>query len=151
LSERMCSGIPRTNITSAKVSITCKLPKRRATRNAKHTRVYSSSGQGGGAGSGQRLHLGPQSREHLRDRTLRRGQELSRLSPGTESLSRRLLGSLSSRRCLTAGPRLGPSRWQLAPPPGSTQSHRGSGHPYAACAKDLYSSSDCRGSNTQSV
>jgi hypothetical protein len=27
----MCSGIPRTNITSAKVSITCKLPKRRAT------------------------------------------------------------------------------------------------------------------------
>jgi hypothetical protein len=31
----MCSGIPRTNITSANVSITCKLPKRRATRNAK--------------------------------------------------------------------------------------------------------------------
>jgi hypothetical protein len=38
----MCSGIPRTNITSANVSITCKLPKRRATRNAKHSRVYSS-------------------------------------------------------------------------------------------------------------
>jgi hypothetical protein len=42
LSERMCSGIPRSNITSAKVSITCKLPKRRATRNAKHSLVYSS-------------------------------------------------------------------------------------------------------------
>jgi len=37
----MCSGIPRTSITSAKVSITCKLPSRRATRNAKHSRVYS--------------------------------------------------------------------------------------------------------------
>src|SRR5450755_446770 len=42
LSERICSGIPRTNITSASVSITRKLPKRRATRNAKHSRVYSS-------------------------------------------------------------------------------------------------------------
>jgi FG-GAP repeat len=35
-------GIPRTNITSANVSITCKLPKRRATRSAKHSRLYSS-------------------------------------------------------------------------------------------------------------
>src|ERR1700677_1449028 len=86
------------------------------------------TGQVGGAGSGQRLHLGPQSPEHLRDRTLRCGQELSGLSPGTESLSRRLLGSLSSPRCLTAGPRLVPSRWQVSPSPGSTQSHRGSGH-----------------------
>src|SRR5216684_7124913 len=34
------------------------------------------TGQVGGAGSGQRLRLGPQSRKHLRDRTLRRGQEL---------------------------------------------------------------------------
>jgi hypothetical protein len=42
LSERMCSGIPRINITSANASITCMLPNRRATRNAKHSRVYSS-------------------------------------------------------------------------------------------------------------
>ena len=82
-------------------------------------------GQVGGARSGKRLHLGPQSREHLRDRTLRGGQELSRLSSSTESLSRWPLGSLSSRCCLTAGPRLGPSRWHLAPSLGSTQSHRG--------------------------
>src|SRR5208283_4216968 len=59
-------------------------------------------GQDGDACSGKRLSLGPQSREHLRDRTLRRGQELSRLGAGTESLSRRPLGSLSSRRCLAA-------------------------------------------------
>jgi len=39
---RIPKGIPRTNITSANVSITCKLPKRRATRSAKHSRVYSS-------------------------------------------------------------------------------------------------------------
>src|SRR6266567_1195006 len=58
------------------------------------------TGQVGGAGSGQRLCLGPQSREHLCDRTLRRGQELCRLGPGTESLSRWPLRSLSSRRCL---------------------------------------------------
>src|SRR6266481_3467096 len=49
------------------------------------------TGQVGGACSGQRLILGSQSREHLRDRTMRRGQELSRLSAGTESLSRRPL------------------------------------------------------------
>ncbi len=42
----------------------------------------------------QRLCLGPQSREHLRARTDRRGQELCRLRPGAESLPRRLLGSL---------------------------------------------------------
>src|ERR1700730_15671542 len=38
------------------------------------------TGQVGGACFSERLLLGPQSREHLRDRTLRRGQELSRLS-----------------------------------------------------------------------
>ena len=71
---------------------------------------------------------GPQSREHLRDRTLRRGQELSRLSAGTESLSRRPLRSLSSRRCLAAGPGPGPSRREFTTVPGTTQSHRCLGH-----------------------
>src|SRR5712672_872207 len=41
---------------------------------------HTWTGQIGGARSGQRLRLGPQSREHFRDWTLRRGQELSRLS-----------------------------------------------------------------------
>src|SRR6266853_3084132 len=82
------------------------------------------TGQVGGACSGQRLRLGPQSREHLRDRTLRRRQELSRLSAGTESLSRRPLRSLSSRRCLAAGPGPGPSRREFTTVPGTTQSHR---------------------------
>jgi hypothetical protein len=42
LSEPMCFGTPRTNLTSANTSITWILPNRRATRNAKHSRVYSS-------------------------------------------------------------------------------------------------------------
>src|SRR5215470_13711884 len=43
LSERMCSGTPRCFITSAKLSITSYLPKRRATRIARHSRLNSSS------------------------------------------------------------------------------------------------------------
>ena len=39
LSERMYSGIP---FTSASVSSTSALPRRRATRIARHSRVYSS-------------------------------------------------------------------------------------------------------------
>jgi len=42
LSERKYSGIPRTTITSASVSITSLLPSLRATRIARHSRVYSS-------------------------------------------------------------------------------------------------------------
>jgi IstB-like ATP binding protein len=51
-------------------------------------------GQDGNASSGKRLCLGPQSRKHFRVGTDRRGQELYRIGPGPESLSRRLLGSL---------------------------------------------------------
>jgi len=36
--------------------------------------------------------------------------------------------SLSAGRCFTSGSRPGPSRRQLAPPPGTTESHRCSGH-----------------------
>src|SRR5262249_55130870 len=43
LSERRCSGTPRCFITSAKLSITSYLPKRRATRIARHSRLNSSS------------------------------------------------------------------------------------------------------------
>src|SRR5271166_1341080 len=48
-------------------------------------------GQDGNASSGKRLGLGPQPREHFRVGSDRRGQELHRIGPGTESLSRRLL------------------------------------------------------------
>jgi hypothetical protein len=44
-------------------------------------------GQDGDACSSQRLCLGPQSREHFRAGSVRRGQELSRFGPGAESLS----------------------------------------------------------------
>src|SRR5664279_2205284 len=54
-------------------------------------------GQDGGACSGERLGLGPQPREHFRVGSDRRGQELYRVGLGTESLSRRLLGSLFAR------------------------------------------------------
>src|SRR5271155_1400802 len=42
LSERMCSGIPRNSITSARASITSYLPSLLATRIARPSRVYSS-------------------------------------------------------------------------------------------------------------
>src|ERR1700693_297428 len=42
----------------------------------------------------------PQSREHFRVGSDRRGQELYRIGPGTESLSRRLLGSLFAAAAL---------------------------------------------------
>src|SRR5271157_5885141 len=85
-------------------------------------------GQDGGACSGKRLSLGPQSREHFRVGSDRRGQELHRIGPGTESLSRRLLGSLFAGCRLAA--RTGPdtSRWKLASLPGSTGPYRCSGH-----------------------
>src|SRR5208282_2354271 len=51
-------------------------------------------GQDGGACSGKRLVLGPQPRKHFRVGSDRRGQELHRIGPGAESLSRRLLSSL---------------------------------------------------------
>src|SRR6266536_1741518 len=44
-------------------------------------------GEDGDASSGKRLRLGSQSREHLRDRTLWRGQKLPRLGAGAESMS----------------------------------------------------------------
>src|ERR1700691_148763 len=44
------------------------------------------TGQVGAARSGQRFDLGAQSRERLRDRTLRRGQELSCLRDGYSAL-----------------------------------------------------------------
>lgn len=40
---------------------------------------------------GQRLRLGPQPREHFRDRVVRRGQELFGLGAGAESMPRWLL------------------------------------------------------------
>src|SRR5271166_192149 len=51
-------------------------------------------GQDGNACSGKRLGLGPQPRKHFRVGSDRRGQELHRVGPCAESLSRRLLGSL---------------------------------------------------------
>ena len=42
LSERTWSGVPRVTMTSASTSITSSLPSRRATRIARHSRVYSS-------------------------------------------------------------------------------------------------------------
>src|ERR1019366_2041305 len=63
-------------------------------------------GQDGGACSGKRLGLGPQSREHFRVGSDRRGQELYRIGPGAESLSRWLLGSLFAGCSLA--PRTGP-------------------------------------------
>src|SRR5207245_10885924 len=56
-------------------------------------------GEDGDASTGKRLRLGSQSREPLRDRTLWRGQKLPRIGAGAESMSRRVLGTLSSRRC----------------------------------------------------
>src|SRR6266545_4498993 len=44
-------------------------------------------GEDGDASNGQRLRLGPQSREHLRNRTVRRGQELPGIGTGPESVS----------------------------------------------------------------
>src|ERR1017187_7370869 len=85
-------------------------------------------GQDGGACSGKRLRLGPQSREHFRVGSDRRGQELYRFGPGAEGLSRRPLGSLSAGGSLAAGAGLGPSRLELAPPPRTTESDRRSGH-----------------------
>jgi len=49
-----------------------------------------------------------------------RGQELHRIGPGTESLSRRLLGFLLAGRRLTARTGPGTGRWKLASLPGST-------------------------------
>src|ERR1035441_894391 len=85
-------------------------------------------GQDGSACSGKRLGLGPQPRKHFRVGSDRRGQELYRIGPGTESLSRRLLGPLLAGCRLAA--RTGPStgRWKLASLPGSTGPYRCSGH-----------------------
>src|SRR5438128_1599409 len=85
-------------------------------------------GEDGDASTGKRLRLGSQSREHLRDRTLWRGQKLPRIGAGAESMSRRVLGTLSPRRCPVSGTGSGPSRWQLAPLPGTSKSHRCPGH-----------------------
>src|SRR6516225_6119806 len=54
-------------------------------------------GQNRAARLSQRLGLGPQSREHFRDRAVWRGQELSGFGAGAESLPRWLLGALSPR------------------------------------------------------
>src|SRR5664280_2402147 len=51
-------------------------------------------GQDGGACSGKRLSLGPQSRKHFRVGSDRCGQELRGFGSGPKSLSRRLRGSL---------------------------------------------------------
>src|SRR5437899_10336003 len=85
-------------------------------------------GQDGDACSGKRLSLGPPSRKHFRVGPDRCGQELYRFGPGAESLSRRPLGSLPAggRLASDVGPR--PTGWQLAPSPGTTQSHRCSGY-----------------------
>src|ERR1039457_5608122 len=53
-------------------------------------------GQDGGACSGKRLCLGPQSRKHFRVGSDRRGQELYRIGPHTESVAQRPLRSLSA-------------------------------------------------------
>src|SRR6266576_1147960 len=66
-------------------------------------------GEDGDASPGKRLRLGSQSRKHLRDRTLWRGQKLPRLGAGPESMSRWLLGTLSPCRCLVAGTGVSPS------------------------------------------
>src|SRR5580704_11197432 len=91
-------------------------------------RAARRTGQVGAARSGQRFDLGAQSRERLRDRTLRCGQELSCLRAGTESLPRWLLGTLSAGGRLVSRTGSGSSRRQLASLPGTTGSHRGSGH-----------------------
>src|SRR6266851_6154413 len=85
-------------------------------------------GEDGDASTGKRLRLGSQSREHLRDRTLWRGHKLPRIGAGAESMPRRVLGTLSPRRCAVSGTGSGPSRWQLAPLPGTSKSHRCPGH-----------------------
>jgi hypothetical protein len=76
----------------------------------------------------KRLRLGPQSREYLRDRTVRRGQELYRFGPGPESLSRRPFRTISAGGRVAAGSGSGPSRRQLTPTPGTAEPHRCSGH-----------------------
>jgi IstB-like ATP binding protein len=91
-------------------------------------RARARSGQDGGACFGERFHLGAQSREHLRDRTLRRGQELPCFRAGAESLSRWLLSTLSAGSRLVSRTGPGSSRRQLAPLPSTTGSHRCSGH-----------------------
>ena len=41
-SERRWAGMPRISMTSATASMTARLPSRRATRRARHSRVYAS-------------------------------------------------------------------------------------------------------------
>src|SRR5271169_3660007 len=89
-------------------------------------------GQDGSACSSKRLGLGPQPRKHFCVGSDRRGQELHRIGPGTESLSRRLLGSLFAGRRLTARTGPGTGRWKLAPLLGSTG-------PYRRCRVSLLS------------
>src|ERR1017187_10065894 len=71
-------------------------------------------GQDSSACSGKRLGLGPQPRKHFRFGSDWRGQELHRIGPGTESLSRRLLCFLFAGRRLTARTGPGTGRWKLA-------------------------------------
>src|SRR5208283_2818151 len=85
-------------------------------------------GQAGNACSGKRLCLGPQPRKHFRFGSDWRGQELYRIGPSTESLSRRLLCFLFAGRRLTARTGPGTSRRELAPLPGTTGPYRCSGN-----------------------
>jgi chromosomal replication initiation ATPase DnaA len=52
----------------------------------------------------------------------------SSLASAAESMSRRVLRTLSPRRCPVSGTSPGPSRWQLASLLGTAESHRCSGH-----------------------
>src|SRR5215469_8798656 len=68
-------------------------------------------GQNRAACFSQRLSLGAQSREHFRDRTVWRGQELSGFGVGAKSLPRWLLGALCRRCRLVARSDSGTGRW----------------------------------------